>query len=123
MSARLLAPDWSFLYVPNIPVPILRMAHAALAPARAVSDATHFVFSNPLNPLSNTLFGKNISASAEMFERLTRRYGKPSFGLNEIPLNGELYPVVEDIVWTRPFCNLIRFVRPGFPTGLISRGC
>ena len=28
------------------------MAHAALAPARAVSDAAHFVFRNPFNPLS-----------------------------------------------------------------------
>ncbi|MGC2786887.1 MAG: polyhydroxyalkanoate depolymerase [Roseiarcus sp.] len=102
---------------PTYPYQFYEMAHAALAPARAVSDATHFVFSNPLNPLSNTLFGKNISASAEMFERLTRRYGKPTFGLNEIPLDGELYPVVQDIVWTRPFCNLIRFVRPGFPDG------
>ncbi len=30
------------------------MAHAALAPARAVSDAAHFMFRNPWNPLSNT---------------------------------------------------------------------
>ena len=29
---------------------LYEMAHAALAPARAVSDATHFVFRNPFNP-------------------------------------------------------------------------
>ena len=60
----------------------------ALAPARAVSDATHFVFRNPWNPLSNTSFGKNISAGAELFERMTRRYGKPAFGLDEIRVDG-----------------------------------
>ena len=69
---------------PTYPYQLYEMAHAALAPARAVSDAAHFVFSNPLNPLSNTPFGKNISASAEMFERMTRRYGKPAFGLDDI---------------------------------------
>jgi poly(3-hydroxybutyrate) depolymerase len=93
------------------------MAHAALAPARAVSDAAQFVFSNPLNPFAKTLWGKNISAGAAMFERMTRRYGKPTFGLNEILLDGVAYPVLQDIVWARPFCNLLRFVRPGFPNG------
>ncbi len=99
------------------PYQLYEMAHAALAPARAVSDAAHFVFRNPWNPLSNTLLGKNISAGAELFERMTRRYGKPAFGLNEIHVDGAAYPVLEDIVWSRPFCNLIRFVRPDFPGG------
>jgi poly(3-hydroxybutyrate) depolymerase len=94
------------------------MAHAVLAPARAVLDATHFAFSNPWNPLSNTLWGKNISAGTELFERITRRYGKPAFGLNEIYVDGAGYPVLQDVVWTKPFCNLLRFVRLGFPNGV-----
>ena len=102
---------------PSYPYQLYELAHAALAPARAVSDATHFVFRNPWNPLSNTLLGKNISAGAELFERMTRRYGKPTFGLDEIRIDGAVYPVLEDIVWSRPFCNLIRFVRPDFPNG------
>ncbi len=91
------------------------MAHAVLAPARAVSDAAHFAFRNPWNPLANTTLGKNISAGAELFERMTRRYGKPTFGLDEIEVDGVVYPILEDVVWTRPFCNLLRFVRPDFP--------
>ncbi len=91
------------------------MAHAALAPARAVTDAAHFMFRNPWNLLSNTSVGKNVSAAAELFERMTRRYGKPTFGLDEININGVAYPVLEDVVWSRPFCNLLRFVRPDFP--------
>jgi poly(3-hydroxybutyrate) depolymerase len=91
------------------------MAHAALAPARAVSDATHFIFRNPWNPFSGTTLGRNISASAELFERMTRRYGKPTFGLDEIKVEGVAYPVLEDVIWSRPFCNLLRFVRPDFP--------
>src|SRR5271170_5439418 len=101
----------------NYPYHFYEMAHAVLAPARAVSDATHFVFRNPWNPLANTVLGKNISAGAELFERMTRRYGKPAFGLREIEVDGVLHPVLEDVVWARPFCNLLRFVRPGFPAG------
>ncbi len=91
------------------------MVHAALAPARAVTDTAHFVFRNPWNPLSSTTLGKNISAAAELFERMTRRYGKPTFGLDEIEVDGVAYPVLEDVVWSRPFCNLLHFVRPDFP--------
>ena len=93
------------------------MAHLALAPARAVSDAAHFMFHNPWNPLSSTALGRNISAGAELFERMTRRYGKPTFGLDEIEVDGVVYPVLEDVVWSRPFCNLLRFVRPDYPDG------
>ncbi len=91
---------------------LYEMAHAALAPARAVSDATHLVFRNPLNPFANTTLGKNIAAGAELFERMTRRYGKPVFGLDSIKVGGVEHDVLEEIVWTRPFCNLLHFVRP-----------
>src|SRR5271170_1400376 len=99
----------------NYPYHFYEMAHAVLAPARAVSDATHFVFRNPWNPLSNTLLGKNISAGAELFERMTRRYGKPTFGLDAIEVDDVAYAVLEDVVWNRPYCNLLRFVRRGLP--------
>ena len=94
---------------------VYEMVHLGLAPARAVSDAAHFLFHNPWNPLSSTALGRNISAGAELFERMTRRYGKPTFGLDEIEVDGVAYPVLEDVVWSRPFCNLLRFVRPDFP--------
>ena len=94
---------------------LYEMAHAALVPARAVSDAAHFMFRNPLNPLSTTAFGRNVAASAELFERMTRRYGKPVFGLNRIAVDGVEREVLEEIVWSRPFCNLLHFVRPDLP--------
>jgi poly(3-hydroxybutyrate) depolymerase len=87
------------------------MAHAALAPARAFSDASRLFFKNPMNPLAHTLFGRNMAASAEVFERLTRRYGKPSFGLNSTWVEGEQVAVIERVVWERPFCRLLNFER------------
>src|SRR6202142_1150116 len=91
------------------------MAHAAMAPARAVSDAAYFLFRNPFNPFSLTPFGKNMAAGAELFERLTRRYGKPVFGLKSTVVDGVAHDVLEEIVWSRPFGNLLRFVRPTLP--------
>lgn len=90
---------------------IYEMAHLALAPARAMSDATRLLFKHPLNPWSYTPLGRNAAASAELFERMTRRYGKPVFGLDSTTIDGQSVPVTEEAVWQRPFCRLLRFVR------------
>jgi poly(3-hydroxybutyrate) depolymerase len=92
---------------------LYEMAHLSVAPARFVSDATGLFFKNPLNPLSHTFLGRNIAASTELFERLTRRYGKPTFGLSETRIDGKPIQVEEKIVWERPFCGLINFRRLG----------
>jgi len=85
--------------------------HAALQPWRAVAEANKFFFKNPLNPLSQTPFGRSMAATAELFERTTRRYGKPSFDLPTTKVGFEAVAVSERIAWSRPFCNLIRFER------------
>jgi poly(3-hydroxybutyrate) depolymerase len=97
----------------NFSYQMYEMALAALGPARAFSDASRFVFANPFNPLAATPFGKNIAAGAELFERITRRYGKPAFGFTRTVVDGVTVPVREEIVWERPFCSLIHFVRDG----------
>ena len=95
---------------------LYELNHAAVQPLRAVADATRLLYSNPLNPLSHTPFGRSIAAAAELFERTTRRYGKPSFDLDKTVVDWKTVPVNERIVWSRPFCDLIRFER-GVPAG------
>ncbi|TWG88924.1 poly(3-hydroxybutyrate) depolymerase [Mesorhizobium sp. J18] len=85
--------------------------HAALQPFRAYADAVRLFYSNPLNPLSETVFGRTLAASAELFERTTRRYGKPQFGLDKTSVDFQRVAVSEKVVWSRPFCNLIHFKR------------
>ena len=87
------------------------MAHAALVPARAATDATRLFYKSLVNPMAYTPFGRNIAASAELFERLTRRYGKPSFGLDTTSINGVTVDIKEEIVWEKPFCRLLHFSR------------
>ncbi len=87
------------------------IAHLALGPARAASNAARLALKSPLNPWSYTSVGKNIAASAELFERMTRRYGKPIFGLDSTRIGGRDVQITEEIVWERPFCRLLHFVR------------
>ena len=90
---------------------LYELNHAALQPARAYADIVKLFYSNPLNPLTHTALGRSLAAGAELFERTTRRYGKPSFGLTSTVVDWKSVPVTERVVWSRPFCNLIRFER------------
>ena len=90
---------------------LYEMNHAALQPVRAYADAIRLFYSNPLNPFSHTQAGRSVAAMAELFERTTRRYGKPEFGLKTTTADWKPVAVTEKVVWKKPFCNLIRFER------------
>jgi poly(3-hydroxybutyrate) depolymerase len=85
------------------------MAHLAWAPARAVSDAARTWLESPINPFSYTAAGRNLAASAKIFERLTRRYDKPAFDLATTAVDGKIVPIIERVAWERPFCKLLHF--------------
>jgi poly(3-hydroxybutyrate) depolymerase len=87
------------------------MNQAALNPSRAMADATKLLFKNPLNPLTTTTFGKSVAAACELFERSTRRYSRPEWGISAALVGGERVPVNVEAVWERPFCRLLHFVR------------
>jgi len=87
------------------------LSHAALNPSRAWADLTRLYFKNPANPLSYTTFGKSVAAACELFERSTRRYGRPEWGINSTLVSGERVPVHISTIWERPFCKLIHFER------------
>lgn len=87
------------------------MGQASLNPARAFADATRLVFQNPLNPFATTELGKSIAASCEVFERTTRRYGKPEWRIHDTEVNGVRVPVEVKTIWEKPFCRLLHFER------------
>ena len=87
------------------------MSYAALNPARALADMTQLYFKNPANPLSCTTYGKTVAAAMEMFERSTRRYGKPEWNLDSTLVGSERAPVHISTIWERPFCRLLHFER------------
>jgi poly(3-hydroxybutyrate) depolymerase len=104
----------NYLNKGDAPLPfyhLYELNHAAMAPLRAMADMTKLYFQNPLNPMTHTSMGRQIAASCEVLERTTRRYGKPDFGIDDTVVGGVRVPVRETAVWSRPFCDLIRFER------------
>lgn len=87
------------------------IAHAAISPMRAAARMGQEVIRNPLNPMAEAFGSRAVSAALEMFISATRRYGKPAFGIEETLVGGVETPVVEEVVWKAPFCNLLHFRR------------
>ncbi len=89
--------------------------HVAVRPARAAADGYRMFFNHPLNPMTHTPMGRQAVAACEVFERTTRRYDKPTFGLPTTVVDGATVDVREEIVWQRPFCRLVHFKRDVAP--------
>lgn len=90
---------------------LYELNHAVMAPFRAAAGMMRQAYDNPLNPMAETAFGRTISASLEVFERSTRRYGKPEFGLAQTVIDDKPVVVTEAVVWQKPFCRLLHFER------------
>ena len=90
---------------------IYEFGHAAMVPARATAESMRIACSNPFNPLSYTAMGRSMAAGLEVFERATRRYGKPSFDLPTTTISGRSVSVHEHVVLSKPFCDLLHFER------------
>lgn len=87
------------------------LGHAAMVPARAAAGSARSMLDNPFNPFMHTSMGRHASAALELFERTTRRYAKPVFGIPSTDIGGQQVNVIEEVVWQAPFCNLIHFKR------------
>ena len=86
-------------------------AHMMLAPLRLMARSTKFWLSQPWNPMSMTWPARNMSAACDVFESVTRRYGKPDFAIAETTVHGQKASVIEDVVLAKPFANLVHFKR------------
>ncbi len=87
------------------------LQHALTTPVRLQAELVRSVFQNPFNPLSYTPAGRAVGASAEMTVRMTKRFGKPEFGLNETKIGGKKVKIKEEIIVEKPFCSLLHFKR------------
>jgi poly(3-hydroxybutyrate) depolymerase len=88
---------------------LYEMNHAALAPWRAAADAGLNFWRSPANPFAETQMGRSVAASLELFERITRRYGKPPFEIHDVIIDDDIVAVEERNVLTKPFCTLVNF--------------
>lgn len=87
------------------------MAHALVGPARMAARATRTFldFAMPA-PVRGWGF-QNLMAGLEVFDDMTRRYGKPEFGITSTQIHGLPVPIREEIVMQKTFCDLLHFDR------------
>jgi poly(3-hydroxybutyrate) depolymerase len=87
------------------------MQHAALAPWNATARTSLDLLTSPFSPFSYFPASRKFAAGAEVFCRLTQRYGKPAFGIAETVIGGRAVAVSEEAVIDQPFCRLLHFRR------------
>jgi poly(3-hydroxybutyrate) depolymerase len=86
-------------------------AHTVLSPFRFGAKSLKYQLQSPFNPFRSSLAARNVAAGCEVFENVTRRYGKPEFGITETRIHGMPVPIREEVVLSKPFCDLLHFDR------------
>ncbi|MCW3474293.1 polyhydroxyalkanoate depolymerase [Limobrevibacterium gyesilva] len=102
---------------------VYEMHRATLAPMRVFATGALQLLDHPFNPIRPTPMGRLAVAALDSFEHTTRQFGKPVFGHKHTTIDGEAVDVVEEVVVSRPWCDLKRFhrltERPGDPKVLM----
>ena len=85
--------------------------HQLLGPWRYAAEAALGWFGHPFSPLSYSPMARRITASSELFLRVTQRYEKPAWNIDHTILAGKRIPVEIVTEVDKPFCKLIHFRR------------
>lgn len=88
---------------------LVEMNRAKMAPMRLMAKGMKAALENPLNPLSRTEFGRSALATATVFERATRYYGKPEWQIPSTEIEGRTHAVTPMTSWSTPWCKLVHF--------------
>ncbi len=90
---------------------IHEMQHAMLAPWANLAEASMRLYTNPLSPFSYFPVSPRMAAGSELMLRLTQRYKKPLWQIEDALLGGNTVAVSAVPVLEKPFCHLIHFQR------------
>ncbi|MBQ0729246.1 MAG: polyhydroxyalkanoate depolymerase [Oleispira antarctica] len=82
-----------------------------IRPWHDVANITRQLMSHPINPFADHFYFRTASASIELFERLTTDYEEPEWGLNSTTINNKKVPISQNVVFHKPYCNLLHFKR------------
>jgi len=88
-------------------------AYYATGPLRAAARVTRDFWGSALNPASESKLGRTMFAAADLFSNVTRRYGKPKWGIDTVQINGTAVRVRITTVWSSPWCKMLHFTRDG----------
>lgn len=83
----------------------------ASTPLRFAALANRQFWSSPLNPAADTDLGRSLFAVSDLYANLTRRYGRPAWGIDSVEIDGQPVRVRAVEVWSTPWVKLTHFVR------------
>jgi poly(3-hydroxybutyrate) depolymerase len=90
---------------------IFETQRSIMEPFSDLAQAAAKLFSNPLNPMSQTPMAQRTSAGYALMHRLGKDYEKPEFGIKTVKVNKTDVAIHERIEINKPFCELRRFKR------------
>jgi poly(3-hydroxybutyrate) depolymerase len=82
-----------------------------MEPFADLAQAAAKLYSNPLNPASQTPLAQRVSAAYALMHRLGKDYVKPEFGIRTVKVDGVDVAIHERVEIDKPFCELRRFKR------------
>jgi len=82
-----------------------------MEPFAELAQAASKLYSNPLNPASQSPMAQRVSAAYALVHRLGKDYVKPEFGIRTVPVDGVDVAIHERVEIDKPFCELRRFKR------------
>src|SRR5215467_10969292 len=87
------------------------LGRAFARPINSWASMLRTAWAHPFNPASGFPPFRALAAAAELVERATAEYPKPTFGLERTVIDGHEVAVREQLVHETPFCRLLRFER------------
>lgn len=83
-----------------------------LQPLNLLSRASQELFAHPMSPFQWSPLGKIASANFQIAERLTHRYAKPEWGIDQVTSSDDfVYRITPTTLLQKDFCNLVHFKR------------
>lgn len=73
------------------------------------------LLSNPTNPLGYAGMSPVMASALKVFAHAYAPRGKPEWRIDSSYVGGQEYPVAQEVVLARPFCELRNFRREGLP--------
>lgn len=88
---------------------------SAMEPWRLFAKAANELYGHPQSPFSYLPGSRNVAAAFDLMTRLTQRYERPDFGIDQVRVGARDYAVREVFELDKPFCRLLHFVKEGAP--------
>jgi poly(3-hydroxybutyrate) depolymerase len=90
---------------------IYEAGYYATTPLRFAARLSRDFWHSPLNPAADSELGRRLYAGADLFANLTKRYGRPDWGVDTVEIDGHEVRVHKNVAWSSPWAKMIHFDR------------